>query len=139
MYTGQVDGYHSIKEFDEIVAIADEAGIVRELPCPFHANDTCMLERLGQPYLTGLQGLLSTAPFMFMPAALARQIDRDMLRRLVVQKEIADAKVARMSRDHTFEAGPPFDPGAKKPWDPSKQYDDTDDEVARYKHILPAS
>lgn len=79
--------------------IALEFGIVAGLPCPFREDDVhgCILGGLGPLYNRALE--TGKAPYFWLPSALLRLLDRETYRTFVARKEIADAKVAGLSRN----------------------------------------
>ena len=79
---------------EEKRAIAQETGVVAELPCPFVANGAgCVLGPLptrGRP------------PFGWLPTLMAAAGARPLMRELARQGAIADAKIALLARHEHF-------------------------------------
>jgi len=86
---------------EERVAIAKETQAVRVLPCPFMEGETCLLDRLP---LYEFGDEVQKPPYLFLPTAVAKLIDEETLREVVRRKEVADAKVALLSRNEAFHA-----------------------------------
>jgi len=84
---------------DEKVAISKELGTVQVLSCPFLEGDNCILDRLPPAYT--LANECGKSPYLWLPTAMAKLVDEDTLREVVNRKEVADAKVAMLTR---FEA-----------------------------------
>lgn len=81
--------------------IALETGIVAGLPCPFKEGDGCALGGLGPGYNRVSESL--KAPYYWLPVAVMRQLDRETYRLLVARCEVADAKVAGLSRNEDLD------------------------------------
>lgn len=81
---------------EERVAIAADTPAIHETRCPFAMeNNGCMVNRL--PKYNPKQKR-STPEYMFLPGAILRVQDRASLRHAVEKYEVADAKVAFLTR-----------------------------------------
>ena len=83
------------------IAIAEEVGIVAQLPCPFVVEGQCAIGGCASgPGWMAEAEIVRTrrAQFGFLPAQLLKAIDPQTLRYLVSQHQIADAKVTGLWR-----------------------------------------
>ncbi len=103
---------------EEKVAIADDTTAIEWLTCPYcvrsedihiHKDGSCILESINPNIRifrdSEFRDANGQGQFMWLPAALVRALDKDLLRELVSSKDIADAKVTILTRDEEFYSG----------------------------------
>lgn len=85
---------------DEKNAIATETGTVSGLPCPLLEGNECVLGGLGPHYNPHEE--FFRKPYAWLPAVIAKACDADGLYALMRRGQIADAKVALLTRNKAF-------------------------------------
>ena len=85
---------------EEKDALAVETQAVAGTPCPFFAESGCIIGGLG-PHYNRVEET-GKAPYGWLPTLVARECDLGGYKHLVVAKEIADVKVALLTRNEGF-------------------------------------
>lgn len=119
---------------EEVLAVEAEVWRASELPCPFAMPTGCALGGLCTPGEWAAEP--RHGPWLFLPTALLRLLDRPLLRDLVERRLVADAKVARLLRRDQF---PIVLPRAEGPYlaTPTSRALDTETEKERTDEFVP--
>ncbi len=86
---------------EEKDAIGPDQGLVSELECPYRGRLGCVIGGLG-PHYNVIEEHSRGAPYGFLPALVARAWDPKRYKGLIEAQEIADAKVALLTRNSAF-------------------------------------
>jgi hypothetical protein len=84
---------------EERRAIAGELAAVETLSCPFMDGETCMIGGLPRGYN---RDETAKPPYLWLPTAMVKLLDEETLRQVVKNREVADAKVAMLSRNEAL-------------------------------------